>query len=123
MKAMVRNKSFHLKEKRVDLPHLTSNNSFEGKHFKIVQGKNSEAIKFTNQELRLKAATTYYHLEKARDYFVQELNSSYVKSLPQIIIRIDHTNNFSELGHFTNDNLDPQYNNALTIPNNSLVII
>ena len=39
-----------------------------------------------------------------------------MKSLPQIIIRIEHINKFNELGHFANDNLDPQYNNALSIP-------
>jgi hypothetical protein len=31
-------------------------------------------------------------------------------------IRIEHTNQFSELGHFAHDNLGPQFNNALTIP-------
>jgi hypothetical protein len=64
----------------------------------------------------LRAATTYYHLTKARNYFVQKLNSDYVKSIPKMTIRIEHSNQFSELGHFAHDNLDPQFNNALTVP-------
>ena len=116
MNVMARNKRFRLKETRLNLPNLTSNNSFEGKNFKIVQGKSNNAILFTNQELRLKAATVYYHLEKARKYFIEKMNSSYVENLSQIIIRIEHKNKFNELGHFANDNLDPQFNNALSIP-------
>lgn len=116
MDVMARNKHFHVKKIKGNLKNLTSNNSFEGLHFKIVHGKSDEAIQFTNEELRLKAATVYYHLEKARDYFTDKLNSKYVKSLPQTIIRIEHTNKFNELGHFANDNFEPQFNNALTIP-------
>src|SRR5690606_31722306 len=52
----------------------------------------------------------------ARDYFVNEIKSEYVKNLPQITVRIDLTNVFHEIGHFANDNKDPQFNNALTIP-------
>ena len=116
MEVMARNKNFRLKKTKLMLNNLTSNNSFEGKHFKIVQGKSNSAVLFTNQDLRLKAATVYYHLEKARTYFIEKMNSTYVKNLPQIIIRIEHTNKFNELGHFANDNLDPQFNNALSIP-------
>ena len=116
MEIMERNKFFRLKKERRPLPNLISDNSFDGKYFKIVMGKNNSAIKFTDQELRLKAATTYYHLEKARSYFINELKSDYVQNLPQTIIRIEHKNKFNELGHFANDNLDPQFNNALSIP-------
>lgn len=116
MEVMKRSKWFRLKKTKVKLPNLTSNNSFEGKNFIIVKSKESSAIKFTNQELRLKAATTYYHLEKARSYFIEQLGSTYVKNLPQVVIRIEHINKFNELGHFANDNLEPQYNNALSVP-------
>ena len=116
MDVMKRNKFFHLKKEKVTLPNLISNNSFDGKHFRIVKGKNTNPILFTDQELRLKAATVYYHLEIARAYFVDNLKSDYVNNLPQLIIRIEHTNKFNELGHFANDNLEPQYNNALSIP-------
>ena len=74
MEVMARNKNFRLKKTKLMLNNLTSNNSFEGKHFKIVQGKSNSAVLFTNQDLRLKAATVYYHLEKARTYFIENPN-------------------------------------------------
>src|SRR5690606_27928122 len=45
-----------------------------------------------------------------------KVKSDYVASLPKMVVRIEHTNQFSELGHFAHDNLEPQFNNALTIP-------
>lgn len=99
------------------LTDLVSDQTFDGTYFKIVRGKSDEAISFNAApELVFRAATTYYHLTKARNYFVQKLQSEYVASIPKMVIRIDHTNQFSELGHFANDNLEPQFNNALTIP-------
>lgn len=101
----------------VTLTDLESEEAYDGKYFKIVIGKSSEAIRFdSDKELALKASTTYFHLTKARNYFVNKIKSLYVRNLPKMIIRLEHTNQFSELGHFTNDNYDPQYNNALTIP-------
>lgn len=104
-------------EEKVKLPDLVSEDSFDGKYFKIVRGKSDDAVKFNDkEELTFRAATTYFHLTRARDYFVNKIKSDFVKNIPKMVIRIDHTNQFSELGHFANDNLDPQYNNALTIP-------
>jgi hypothetical protein len=101
----------------VVLTDLISDDSFEGKHFKIVKGKSNNAIKFNADEaLTFRAATAYHHLTKARQYFIEKIKSHYVANLPQMVIRIEHFNQFSELGHFTHDNMDPQYNNALTIP-------
>ena len=116
-KAIVRNKKFKAKEKEVVLKDLTSDKAYEGKYFKIVLGKNESAILLNHQDenLRLKASTTYYHLTKARNYFVENLKSEYVRNLPQMTIRLEIKNKFNELGHFANDNLDPQYNNALSI--------
>lgn len=115
--AVLRDADFNAKIVGVNLPDLISKNSFEGKYFKIVLGKNTDAISFNApSELQLKAATAYYHLSRARKYFVEVVQSQYVKTLPQIIIRIDLKNVFNEVGHFANDNLDPQFNNALSIP-------
>jgi hypothetical protein len=101
----------------VILTDLVSAESFDGLHFKIVQGKSDEAIRFDqDEELTFRAATAYYHLTKARDYFVYKVKSEYAASIPKMVIRIDHKNQFSELGHFAHDNLEPQFNNALTIP-------
>jgi hypothetical protein len=101
----------------VVLTDLISNDSFDGEHFKIVKGKEDEAIKFdADAALTFRAATAYYHLTKARNYFIEKVKSDYVAKLPKLVIRIEHSNQFSELGHFTHDKYDPQFNNALTIP-------
>jgi hypothetical protein len=116
-KAMIRTVDNRPQLEEVVLTDLISNDSFDGEFFKIVKGKSDEAVKFDAEEaLTFRAATTYFHLTRARNYFVKKLKSDYVKNLPKIVIRIEHTNQFSELGHFKNDALEPQFNNALTIP-------
>jgi hypothetical protein len=101
----------------VVLTDLVSSESFDGLHFKIVKGKSDEAIRFDDDEaLSFRAATAYYHLTKARDYFVHKVKSNYAAAIPKMVIRLDHKNQFSELGHFAHDNMEPQFNNALTIP-------
>ena len=115
--ALVRNDSKKPEIEEVVLSDLISHDSFEGEYFKIVKGKSDEAIKFDAEPaLVFRAATAYFHLTKARNYFIHKIKSGHVMSLPQMTIRLEHTNQFSELGHFAHDNLDPQYNNALTIP-------
>ena len=117
MEALIRTEKNKPVVTDVVLKDLTSAEAFEGEHFKIVHGKGDEAIKFTDDKaLTFRAATTYYHLTKAREYFVNHMKSKYVASIPQMTIRIDHTNQFSELGHFAHDNMEPQFNNALTVP-------
>ncbi|MCF8060537.1 MAG: hypothetical protein K9K67_14645 [Bacteriovoracaceae bacterium] len=117
-RVVARTEEFDAKIVTRRLMDLESVDSYDGKYFKIVYKKNKEAIRFDENDgnIQLKAATTYYHLNKARRYFVEVLNSDFVKSLPKTIIRIDILNKYSELGHFANDNLDPQFNNALSIP-------
>lgn len=116
-RAVIRDENFNAKIEEVVLPNLISENSYEGKYFKIVNSKNNKAIRFDDSEdLQLKAATTYYHINKARKFFTDVVKSKYVQDLPQITVRIDLINVFNEVGHFANDNLDPQFNNALTVP-------
>lgn len=115
--ALVRNDNKKPRVEEIVLTDLVSNDSFDGEHFKVVKGKSEEAIRFdADPALTFRAATVYFHLTKARNYFVEKLKSQYVMDLPKMVIRIEHTNQFSELGHFAHDNLDPQFNNALTIP-------
>lgn len=115
--ALVRTEKNKPVEEKVKIVDLVSKESFDGLYFKIVRGKSDDAVKFSeSQELTFRAATAYFHLTKARNYFINKLKSDYVKNIPKMVIRIDHINQFSELGHFANDNLDPQYNNALTVP-------
>lgn len=100
------------------LPHLESSNSFDGKYFKITLGKNNDAISFDseNEQIKFKAATVYYHLNQARDFWIQKMKSDVALKHPKITVRLDLTNQFDELGHFGHDNRIPQYNNALSIP-------
>lgn len=117
MEALVRSENNVPYVEDVVLTDLVSNNSFDGEYFKIVKGKEQEPIRFdADEHLRFRAATAYYHLTKSRDYFVNVAKSEYVANLPKMIIRIEHTNQYSDVGHFAHDNLEPQYNNALTIP-------
>lgn len=116
--AVVRTKNYKARIEKVTLTHLLKKDCFEGKYFKMVKGKESEAICFNNadNELKLRAATTYYHLSKAHQFYTEQLKSEFVKSHKQMVIRLDITQQFNELGHFGNDNIAPEYNNALSIP-------
>ena len=94
-------------------------NKFEGKFFKIVQGTSNDAISFDIDDAQLikKAANVYYHLSIARDYWVNDIKSDFVKTIPQIIVRLNITNSFSDVRHFKHEELEKNYNNAWTIPN------
>ena len=93
-------------------------NQFEGKYFKIVLGQSNTAIKFDDSDENLvkKAATVYYHLTKARNYWVQTVGSQYAKEKNQTTIRINIDSKYSKVGHYANANKEKEYNNALTIP-------
>lgn len=115
--ALIRTDDHDAVVSEVTLIDLVSDKAFDGEFFKIVKGKGNEAISFdADSHLTFRAATAYYHLTKARNYFIHKIKSDYVANLPKMVIRIEHTNQFSELGHFAHDNMEPQYNNALTIP-------
>jgi hypothetical protein len=95
---VVRSPKFRAIIKPMNLTNLESTSSFDGTYFKIVNGTSSSAIPFeSDPELVLKAATTYYHLSLARDYFVNKVNSEKVKNLKKMTIRIDLTREFFEL--------------------------
>ncbi len=93
---------------------------FENSDFKIVVGKSNEAISVNDprisDETKLKAANTLFHLEHAKKYFTHTVKSLEVAKLEPITIRLEHINQFSDLGHFMNDAKEPQFNNALSIP-------
>lgn len=101
-----------------ELRDLVSKHSFEGRLFKIVKGKNKLAINFNDadSQLLLKAATVYYHLANANDFWVNEINSPFLKKQKQLTIRIDIDSAYSKVGHYGNENIKKEYNNALTIP-------
>jgi hypothetical protein len=116
-RAVIRDDNFNAIIQEVSLEDLTCQEKYVGSFFKIVKRKSEEAIRFYDaEEIQLKAATTYYHLTKARNYFARKMQSKYVISMPQVTIRLEITNVFNEVGHFGNDKLSPQFNNALSIP-------
>lgn len=108
------NKTFYKKAEMVD---LESDHSFDGKYFKIVKSKETEAVSFSDdEETVLKAANVYYHLMQARSFWVEKVQSKSAAALPKVTIRLDIINQFDELGHFAHDNRTPQFNNAVSIP-------
>ncbi len=100
------------------LDKLFCNDSFEGEHFKIVYATEDQAISFKNSNPALikKAANAYYHLMIARNFWVENIKSDFVNKLPQVVVRIDITNSFSNLRHFKNAEQDKNYNNAWSVP-------
>ncbi|MGE3608647.1 MAG: hypothetical protein AB7I27_03585 [Bacteriovoracaceae bacterium] len=104
--------------KKVPMINLESEDSFDGKYFKIVKAKSNDPISFKTEDknLLLKAATVYYHLNSARDYWINVLKISAPEKLSKMTIRLELTNVFDEQGHYAHDNRDPQFNNALSIP-------
>ncbi len=100
------------------LTDLKCNDTFEGKYFKLVKGTENDAISFDidDQILKMRAANVYYHLTVARDFWVNEIKSKYVRDQKQIVIRLNILNSFSKQRHFKNEDQEKNYNNAWTIP-------
>ncbi|MBU6153798.1 MAG: hypothetical protein KGP28_05805 [Bdellovibrionales bacterium] len=115
---LVRGDEFRPVLREVELQDLSSDQRFEGKHFKIVKGVEEVPILLNDPdpELRLKAGTVYHHLTLARRFWVQNLSSEFVKSLPPLVIRLEMTRAFSDLAHYQHERVAPEYNNALSIP-------
>lgn len=104
--------------KEVELSDLESADSFDGKYFRVVKGKNREPVSFHDEdrELVLKAANTYYHLTEAREFWMKKIGSARPLEIQKLTIRVDISNLFDDQGHFAHDNRDPQFNNALSVP-------
>jgi hypothetical protein len=109
------NRTHYVERELID---LESNSAFDGKYFKIVTGKEKKPIGFDHpdKDLVTKAATVYHHLSEARNFWVEQMKSGKALAIPKIIVRLQIKNQFDELGHFANDNRNPQFNNALSIP-------
>ena len=99
------------------MKNLYCGDTFEGEHFKIVHALNEEAISFLDDpELVRKAANVYYHLNRARDFWVEDIKSDYVESMEQITIRLDISNEYSKTRQFKNIKQAENFNNAWTTP-------
>lgn len=113
---LIKGKKEYTFQKRT-LKDMDCSNSFEGKYFKIVQGTSNDPISFRgNSELVKKAANVYYHLTKARDFWVNELDNEYVKNLEKLTIRLNITNSYSRTRHYKHESHTKNYNNAWSTP-------
>lgn len=101
-----------------NLEKLFCKDSFEGEHFKIVLSTSNEAISFSHEDKALiqKAANVYWHLTVARNFWTNEIKSSYVEKLPQTTIRLNITNAYSSTRQFKNEEQEKNYNNAWSVP-------
>jgi len=122
---VVRKKSGKAELSEVEIPELAGKPAFENENIKIVLGRSNVAIPINVgidssdeklKELRIKAANVFYHTLIARKYFTDVLHSEEVKNLPQVTLRLEMDDNFSELGHYLNKNTDRVYNNSGGIP-------
>lgn len=116
---LTRNKEMDLVKKEVVFKDIDNLGKLEDKSFKIVKAKSEKPIVLSelNDDLeKMRAASVYFHLKKAKKYFLDVVKSKYVSELGQITIRLGITNQFNSIGHFAHDNLAPEYNNALSIP-------
>jgi hypothetical protein len=115
---LTRDSSFKPVLTEVILDHLKTPDSYDGFHFRIVEGKSETPLPINTARpaIALKAATVYYHLTRARNFWIRTLDSEVVKHLPPLTIRLEITNGFSDLAHFQHESIDPQFNNALSIP-------
>ena len=102
--------------RQLDMLYCT--NRFEGPNFKIVYATEDEAISFDseNKQLIKKAANVYYHLMLARSFWTERIASEYVMKLPQVTVRIDITNAYSNTRHFKNEEQEKNFNNAWSTP-------
>ena len=98
------------------ISELKNKKKFETEDFKIVIGTSNSPVTFQNVEYRQKAATTFYHLQKAKKYFIQKFGEKSVSHIGQLTIRLDMDRTFLDISHFAGAHLPAEYNNALTIP-------
>jgi hypothetical protein len=100
-----------------ELKNFKCTNRFESNDFKIVLGVEEEAISFDDDpELVKRAANTYYHLNLAKDFWVNTIKSDYVKTMNQLTVRLEITNLYSRTSHFKNKKQEEVYNNAKSTP-------
>lgn len=100
------------------LERLYCKDTFEGADFKIVESTSDEAIPFNHKdpELLKRAANVYHHLSVAKHFWVTDIKSDFVTKLPQITVRLNITNAFSNTRHYKNEEQEKNYNNAWSIP-------
>jgi hypothetical protein len=103
-----------LKVQERTLEDLEVENQFDGKYFKIVKGMDTEAVKFNDDpQVAFRAATVYFHLSKAREYFKNlESNVEFTNLDEKIVIRVDQEYEYSPDNHYKKKE---QFNGASSI--------
>lgn len=115
MKVVARNRSMNLSPIDIQIDELGLDN--DGEHFKyfnVVKGVNEEALPLRelSEQERLRTLTLGYHLNRARNYFINILKADHLKNLGKITVRYDMARSFNTGKHFTSN--DVEYNNAVT---------
>lgn len=117
--AMLRDGKGRLVSQQVAISDLKSNESFDGKYIKVVQGAGEEAVAF-DSPLSLRACTVYFHMSKARNFFLEKFQINKLKRPRALVARIEMDQGYNDSTHFISTNLGHFYNNALTIPPSGL---
>ncbi len=83
-------------------------------HFIILKGTSNDPQKISelSDAERLRVMTLAYHLNRARNYFVQILNADHLSEMAPLKIRYDIANSFSSGRQFTK--AENEFNNAVT---------
>ena len=91
---------------------IDGSNAFKNFNFSKSTEESFRDINEIPHEDTLRVFTLAYHLNKARNYFINNLNSDHVRNLDEITVRYNMARGFSTGRHFTKD--DREYNNAVT---------
>lgn len=100
------------------IPELQHRKFFETDWIKIVEktGDNAISVNIQDRALLEKAATVFYHANKARQFFLSNFGPESLNHLKKLVIRLNITRSFNDVAHFGGAHLNPDFNNALTIP-------
>lgn len=95
---------------------LEKTNYFEDSSFKIVESSGNKPIAQNDSEWSQHAATVFYHLTKAKEYFIKHFGLESVQHFDQIVIRLNMSRQYLDISQFAGPHLEESFNNALTIP-------
>ena len=116
----IRDEKSNLKAVDMEPGRFVRGGYLESENFKILKGTKDATAHVDDAEIseqdKIRAGTALHHLEIARDYFVNTLNSDFAEKLPQLNIRIDMSKPFNQYYRFVGDSKLDEYNNVVTIP-------
>ena len=99
-----------------DLEDLKSESALDGVNFRVVNGKDEVPIALDQSEFSVRAASVYHNLNVARKFWVQRLKEDGLKHVGVVTVRMDITNEFTELAHYANDKFKAEINDIESIP-------